>query len=92
MIMGTVIQGRSYGKLEYVSAGVLVLGITLFTLGDAAASPEFSPVGIFLITLGVVADAITSNFEEASFFRKSLRSPNSSSRRRCQPGYGFDFP
>ena len=35
MVMGSVMQGRWYSLLEYVAALGLVLGILLFTLGDA---------------------------------------------------------
>jgi len=69
MVMGTVMQGRAYSALEYVAAAGLVLGVALFTLGDAELRPDFHPIGIGLITLGVIADAATSNFEEKEFFR-----------------------
>ena len=71
MVMGTVIQGRTYSILEYLAAGLLVLGVALFTIGDAELRPDFHPMGIGLITLGVAADAATSNYEERAFFRAS---------------------
>ena len=71
MIMGTLIQGRTYSILEYLAAGLLVLGVALFTLGDAEQRPDFHPMGIGLITLGVACDAATSNYEERAFFRAS---------------------
>mmetsp|Transcript_41528 Transcript_41528/g.109548 ORF Transcript_41528/g.109548 Transcript_41528/m.109548 type:complete len:360 (+) Transcript_41528:69-1148(+) len=69
MVMGTVMQGRRYSFLEYLAAAGLVLGILLFTLGDAELRPDFHPVGIGLIAVGVAADAATSNYEEREFFR-----------------------
>ena len=33
MVVGTVLQGRRYNLGEYVAAGLLILGISLFTLG-----------------------------------------------------------
>ena len=31
--------------------------------------PSFNIVGVILVTLGVIADAVTCNFEERKFFR-----------------------
>jgi adenosine 3'-phospho 5'-phosphosulfate transporter B3 len=81
MIAGTVMQGRRYSIMEYVAAGFLVLGISLFTLGDADAKGSFSWMGIPLIVGGVVADAATSNFEEKMFFR--IESPASAAEVMC---------
>ena len=69
MIMGTLMQGRRYSTLEYLAAAGLVLGILLFTLGDAELRPDFHPMGVALISVGVAADAATSNYEEREFFR-----------------------
>jgi len=69
MVMGTVMQGRRYSWLEYLAAAGLVLGILLFTLGDAELRPDFHPMGIALIAIGIAADAATSNYEEREFFR-----------------------
>ncbi|KAK3280954.1 hypothetical protein CYMTET_11233 [Cymbomonas tetramitiformis] len=69
MIFGTVVQGRRYTVGEYLAAAVLIVGISLFTLGDAQGYPAFHSTGIGLITLGLVCDALTSNFEEKRFFR-----------------------
>ena len=43
MIVGTFIQGRRYTIAEYAAAGVLVLGIILFTIGDKEAYPYEPP-------------------------------------------------
>ncbi len=69
MILGTVLQGRRYSSLEYASAALLVLGISLFCLGDVSVAPNFHIQGVVLITLALFADAATSNFEEKRFFR-----------------------
>mmetsp|Transcript_4969 Transcript_4969/g.6272 ORF Transcript_4969/g.6272 Transcript_4969/m.6272 type:complete len:332 (-) Transcript_4969:692-1687(-) len=75
MLVGVVMQGRRYSKLEYASAFVLVTGIALFTLGDAGEAPRFEARGIILILLGVIFDAITANYEEKSFFHGKNCSP-----------------
>ena len=71
MTVGTLMLGRRYSFLEYLAAAGLVAGIVLFTLGDAELLPSFEPAGIALILAGVAADAATSNYEEAAFFRVS---------------------
>ena len=81
MLLGTLMQGRRYSFLEYLAAGGLVGGITLFTLGDADTLPSFHLAGVGLILLGIAADAATSNFEEKAFFRAVTPVPPAASRR-----------
>lgn len=69
MLFSTVINGKKYNWKEWGAVLLLVVGISLFTLGDAAAVPSFNPIGIVLITASLCIDAITSNFEEKVFFR-----------------------
>jgi adenosine 3'-phospho 5'-phosphosulfate transporter B3 len=68
MILGTVMQGRRYGREEYASACVLVMGIALFTIGDVDTLPSFHPKGIALILFALFADSAAGNFEERRFF------------------------
>jgi len=75
MFVGFLMQGKKYSLLEIMSAVVLVAGIVLFTLGDAKESPRFEMKGIILIVIGVLFDAITSNYEEKSFFHGKKCSP-----------------
>merc|ERR1711865_648621 len=71
MVMGLFIAKRKHTKAEYGVAGLLVLAIIFFALGDfKGGAPKFDIRGIFLICVGVVLDAITSNFEEQRFFRE----------------------
>ncbi|GMH00558.1 hypothetical protein Nepgr_002397 [Nepenthes gracilis] len=69
MIMGAFIPGlrRKYPPHEYVSAILLVVGLILFTLADAQTSPNFSILGIAMITGALVLDSFTGNFQEAIF-------------------------
>ena len=69
MILGTLLQGRRYGASEYASAALLVLGVSLFCLGDVTGAPNFHVRGLALIGGALFADAATSNFEEKRFFR-----------------------
>ncbi|EOA16941.1 hypothetical protein CARUB_v10005164mg [Capsella rubella] len=69
MIMGAFIPGlrRKYPVHEYISAFLLVLGLILFTLADAHMSPNFSMIGIMMISGALVMDAFLGNLQEAIF-------------------------
>ncbi|VVB12001.1 unnamed protein product [Arabis nemorensis] len=69
MIMGAFIPGlrRKYPVHEYISAFLLVLGLILFTLADAHMSPNFSMIGIMMITGALIMDAFLGNLQEAIF-------------------------
>lgn len=69
MIMGAFIPGlrRKYPPSEYLSALLLVVGLILFTLADAQTSPNFSMMGVMMITGALVMDSFLGNVQEAIF-------------------------
>ncbi|KAJ6679575.1 SOLUTE CARRIER FAMILY 35 MEMBER B [Salix purpurea] len=69
MVMGAFIPGlrRKYPAHEYASALLLVVGLILFTLADAQTSPNFSMVGVVMISGALIMDAFLGNFQEAIF-------------------------
>lgn len=69
MVMGAFIPGlrRKYSVHEYISAVLLVAGLILFTLADAQTSPNFSLIGILMISGALIMDAFLGNFQEAIF-------------------------
>lgn len=69
MIMGAFIPGlrRKYPIHEYISALLLVIGLIFFTLADAQTSPNFSIVGVVMISGALVMDAFLGNLQEAIF-------------------------
>ncbi|GAA0164973.1 secondary carrier transporter [Lithospermum erythrorhizon] len=69
MIMGAFIPGlrRKYPVHEYVSAVLLVAGLILFTLADAQTSPNFSVIGVLIVSAALVMDAFVGNLQEAIF-------------------------
>lgn len=69
MVVSVLLQGKRYTNIEYLGTFILVLGIVIFTIGDSEVSPKFDIKGVALISLGVIFDALTSNYEEKSFFR-----------------------
>lgn len=69
MVMGAFIPGlrRKYPAHEYVSAVLLVVGLILFTLADANTSPNFSVVGVVMVSGALVMDSFLGNVQEAIF-------------------------
>lgn len=69
MIMGSFIPGlrRKYPVREYISALLLVIGLILFTLADAQTSPNFSIIGVVMISAALVMDSFLGNLQEAIF-------------------------
>lgn len=69
MVMGAFIPGlrRKYPAHEYVSAVLLVVGLILFTLADAHTSPNFSVVGVVMVSGALIMDSFLGNLQEAIF-------------------------
>lgn len=69
MVMGAFIPGlrRKYPPHEYVSALLLVAGLILFTLADANTSPNFSILGVVMVSGALIMDSFLGNFQEAIF-------------------------
>lgn len=69
MIMGAFIPGlrRKYPLHEYISAVLLVVGLILFTLADAQTSPNFSVIGVVMVSSALVMDSFVGNLQEAIF-------------------------
>ncbi|PKI45387.1 hypothetical protein CRG98_034192 [Punica granatum] len=69
MIMGTFIPGlrRKYPPREYVSAILLVVGLILFTLADAQTSPNFSVIGVVMVSGALIMDSFLGNLQEVIF-------------------------
>ena len=63
MLLGLLIIRRTYSAMEYVSAGMLCLGVAAFTLVDSKVSPKFDVTGIVLLSIAVVGDAFTVNLQ-----------------------------
>lgn len=67
--MGAFIPGlrRKYPPSEYLSALLLVVGLILFTLADAQTSPNFSMIGVMMISGALIMDSFLGNLQEAIF-------------------------
>ncbi|XP_072947795.1 adenosine 3'-phospho 5'-phosphosulfate transporter 2 [Epargyreus clarus] len=64
MIGSVIILGKRYNFLDYVAAIIMCIGLTMFTLADAKTSPNFDIVGVLVISLALLCDAIIGNVQE----------------------------
>ncbi|KHJ87618.1 UAA transporter family protein [Oesophagostomum dentatum] len=64
LIGGIIIQGKRYGCLDVLAAGLMSLGLVMFTLADNRVSPNFDPRGYLMISGALVADAVIGNVQE----------------------------
>lgn len=66
LVGGILIQQKHYGKLDFLAAGCMCLGLTLFTLADSNVSPNFSAIGVLMISIALLCDAAIGNVQEKS--------------------------
>lgn len=64
LIGGIIIQGKQYNMLDFASAALMSLGLTIFTLADSEVSPNFNVWGYAMISFALLADAIIGNVQE----------------------------
>mmetsp|Transcript_6211 Transcript_6211/g.9676 ORF Transcript_6211/g.9676 Transcript_6211/m.9676 type:complete len:393 (-) Transcript_6211:202-1380(-) len=74
VLIAVMFYKKKFSVAEYVNILVLVASIVLFSYGDAVGkgktdNASFDIFGIALITVGVIADALTSNFEGEHLFK-----------------------
>lgn len=69
MVVGAFMPSlrRKYPVQEYVSAVLFVGGLMFFTLADANTSPNFSIIGVIMITGALIMDSFLGNLQEAIF-------------------------
>uniref|UniRef100_A0A1B0D4M5 Adenosine 3'-phospho 5'-phosphosulfate transporter 1 n=1 Tax=Phlebotomus papatasi TaxID=29031 RepID=A0A1B0D4M5_PHLPP len=66
MIMGKIISKSKYEFYEYLTAGLISIGMVFFMMGSAdesKASSVTTLTGIFLLTLYMIFDSFTSNWQ-----------------------------
>lgn len=71
---GIIIQGKRYGPLDFLSALLMCVGLTLFTLADSQVQPNFNTKGITVISLALLCDAVIGNVQEKNM--KGYGAPN----------------
>merc|ERR1712196_305753 len=65
MIMGKVLNKRTYPLIEYIEAGLISLGVSVFSLsqGTSRASAETRLLGVAMLALYIVSDSFTSQWQ-----------------------------
>ncbi|XP_063892840.1 adenosine 3'-phospho 5'-phosphosulfate transporter 2 isoform X1 [Helicoverpa armigera] len=84
MIGSIIIMGKRYGFLDYVAAVVMCIGLTMFTLADSSTSHNFNFVGIIVISLALLCDAIIGNVQE-----KAMKKHHASNNEVVFYSYAF---
>jgi NADH:ubiquinone oxidoreductase subunit F (NADH-binding) len=46
MAYSSAFLGKHYGGADYTAVLIMVLGLGMFVLGDARATPRFDPLGV----------------------------------------------
>jgi len=57
------IQKKVIKLMDFFAASLMCLGLIIFTLADQSINPNFSPVGIIMLSVALIADAILSNVQ-----------------------------
>merc|ERR1711862_969750 len=73
MLFSTCINRRVYSSMEYLSAVFVCAGLILFASAYWRLTPTFNPIGLIMVSLSVVADAILPNLQEKLFHKGSSR-------------------
>lgn len=68
---GILIQKKRFSKLDFMAAGMMCLGLIIFTLADSQVSPSFNGIGIAMLCVALFADAIVSNVQVLKCYAKS---------------------
>ncbi|KAG8511987.1 Adenosine 3'-phospho 5'-phosphosulfate transporter 1, partial [Galemys pyrenaicus] len=73
MMMGKLVSRRSYEHWEYMTAGLISIGVSMFLLSsgpEPRSSPATTLSGLILLAGYIVFDSFTSNWQEALFTYK----------------------
>lgn len=73
MIIAVLFNKKKVHSFEFMFGFLISLGMVLFALADFHVYPNFNIVGIFLVSISVVADAFLPNFQERVFDHGSSR-------------------
>lgn len=73
MMIASIVHRKSFTALEYICAAAACIGLILFAAADWEMSPDYHPVGIFLVSMSVCADALLPNAQEGLFKLGSSR-------------------
>lgn len=86
MLGGIFIQKKKYGLLDFLAAIFMCVGLAWFTLADSYISPNFNTLGVIMISLALLCDAIIGNVQE-----KTMNSYNSTNTEVVFYSYSLGF-
>lgn len=73
MLVATVMHRKIFSSFEYSCAFAVCLGLIFFSVADWQLSPSFNPIGLIMVFLSVLADAVLPNAQEKLFSQGSSR-------------------
>jgi len=73
MVISTIMNRRVFSSNQYVCAIAISTGLVMFAAADWKLTPTFNSLGLTLVSLSVIADAILPNAQEKLFNMGSSR-------------------
>jgi adenosine 3'-phospho 5'-phosphosulfate transporter B3 len=73
MVVATVLHNKIFTTIEYACALAVCCGLVMFAAADWTISPSFNPIGLAMVCMSVVADAVLPNAQERLFKMGSSR-------------------
>lgn len=86
MIGGIIIQKKKFGILDFLAAISMCVGLASFTLADSYVSPNFNLIGVLMISLALLCDAVIGNVQE-----KAMKKYNVSNTEVVLYSYSLGF-
>lgn len=71
MIISTFVNKKRVSNYEYICGALISAGMVLFAFADFTVYPNYHLIGIFLVSLSVVADAFLPNYQEKVYSQGS---------------------
>lgn len=73
MVVAVLVNRRNVQTYQFITGGLISLGMVLFAAADFQAYPQYTAYGITLVSISVVADAFLPNLQERVFERGASR-------------------
>ena len=64
ILFGALYHGRRYSPSDFIAISLMMLGMAIFCVTDAATFKHFHPNGIAMVVIAIVADAVSSAVQE----------------------------
>jgi len=64
LIGGILLQRKKFSPMDFVAAISMCVGLAIFTLADSKLSPSFDSIGVAMLSIALMADAVVSNVQE----------------------------